>query len=250
MPTKSPDSDWSPGVSKATVEHIQPVSDTFPLFRITSVNDNDTAGGTSSIKIVKYSNSSAGETNYHRALVKVYDETTKQHRRKGELQVLRYLAGQDGADKHFGLMDQNWQALQEAGFSKYKLPSDSLYFQFEVGTSDMLHMLGQIDMPGMIEVAKQLGDALKFLQIKCIWHRDIKVENVIVVDTVGGKSYKIIDFGFSKIVDPDKLINRCDIRLRHGGICGTRHTFSANVLMQCYELSMPEEFNKYMRSQY
>ena len=49
------------------------------------------------------------------------------------------------------------------------------------------------------KIYKQLINSLNYLHNKCIAHRDIKLENVMLDDTQGNQD-KLIDFGFSTCI--------------------------------------------------
>lgn len=51
-------------------------------------------------------------------------------------------------------------------------------------------------------IAHQIASALYYLHSYGIVHRDIKLENVIMVDNSNDSELKIVDFGLSKILGP------------------------------------------------
>lgn len=55
------------------------------------------------------------------------------------------------------------------------------------------------------KIYKQLINSLNYLHNKCIAHRDIKLENVMLDDTQGNQ-VKLIDFGFSTCIPNEQKI--------------------------------------------
>jgi serine/threonine-protein kinase len=62
-----------------------------------------------------------------------------------------------------------------------------------------LEQLGRIDVATAVHVARQVCRALSAAHKKGIVHRDMKPENVFLVDHDGQTSVKVIDFGISKV---------------------------------------------------
>lgn len=54
------------------------------------------------------------------------------------------------------------------------------------------------------DIYSQVIKGMQYLHSKNIFHRDIKLENIIVQKN---QVVKIIDFGFSILVDPNKMLN-------------------------------------------
>lgn len=53
-------------------------------------------------------------------------------------------------------------------------------------------------------IIKQLSDALRYCHRKCVVHRDIKLENVLVDKN---RVVKLVDFGFAVVVPPGHSLN-------------------------------------------
>jgi serine/threonine-protein kinase len=62
-----------------------------------------------------------------------------------------------------------------------------------------LEQLGRVDVATAVHVARQVCRALSAAHKKGIVHRDMKPENVFLVDHDGETSVKVIDFGISKV---------------------------------------------------
>ncbi len=51
-------------------------------------------------------------------------------------------------------------------------------------------------------IAEQIAAALYYLHSYAISHRDLKLENIMMVDDSNDSSIKLVDFGLSKILGP------------------------------------------------
>lgn len=62
---------------------------------------------------------------------------------------------------------------------------------------------GPLPLEDAVSIALQVGDALQAAHDAGIVHRDLKPENVFLVDKGGGSFVKVLDFGISKIKNPE-----------------------------------------------
>jgi serine/threonine-protein kinase len=62
---------------------------------------------------------------------------------------------------------------------------------------------GALPMAEAIEIARQTGDALQAAHDMGIVHRDLKPENIFITQKNGRDFVKVLDFGISKIKNPD-----------------------------------------------
>lgn len=53
----------------------------------------------------------------------------------------------------------------------------------------------------------QIASALYYLHSYGIVHRDIKLENILMVDMSNDSELKLVDFGLSKILGPNETTN-------------------------------------------
>jgi len=56
-------------------------------------------------------------------------------------------------------------------------------------------------------MAFQMGSAIKYLHSYGIAHRDLKLENIMMVDTSDTPKIKLADFGLSKMIGPNETTN-------------------------------------------
>lgn len=73
-------------------------------------------------------------------------------------------------------------------------PVEHLWFTMELGDSDVRKRLPQLDLPARVKVVHQLLEALCFLHVKRIAHRDIKPDNLFLFDG----QVKIGDFDIAR----------------------------------------------------
>jgi len=62
---------------------------------------------------------------------------------------------------------------------------------------------GPLPLPRVVEIIRQVGDALHAAHVQGVVHRDLKSDNIMLVDTMAGDHAKVLDFGIAKINEPD-----------------------------------------------
>lgn len=66
---------------------------------------------------------------------------------------------------------------------------------------------GPLPLPRVVDITRQIGDALNAAHQQGVVHRDLKSDNIMLVDTMGGNHAKVLDFGIAKINEPDGAID-------------------------------------------
>ncbi len=63
---------------------------------------------------------------------------------------------------------------------------------------------GPLPLPRIVEITRQVGDALNAAHAQGVIHRDLKSDNIMLLDTTSvGDHAKVLDFGIAKINEPD-----------------------------------------------
>jgi serine/threonine protein kinase len=61
---------------------------------------------------------------------------------------------------------------------------------------------GPLPLTRTVEIMRQVGDALNAAHQQGVVHRDLKSDNIMLVDTMAGDHAKVLDFGIAKINEP------------------------------------------------
>jgi serine/threonine-protein kinase len=68
----------------------------------------------------------------------------------------------------------------------------------------VIHDEGPLPLPRIVEITRQVGDALAVAHAQGVVHRDLKSDNIMLLDTTSvGDHAKVLDFGIAKINEPD-----------------------------------------------
>jgi serine/threonine-protein kinase len=62
---------------------------------------------------------------------------------------------------------------------------------------------GPLPLPRVVEIIRQVGDALNAAHQQGVVHRDLKSDNIMLIDTMAGDHAKVLDFGIAKINEPE-----------------------------------------------
>ena len=62
---------------------------------------------------------------------------------------------------------------------------------------------GPLPLPRVVEIIRQVGDALNAAHAQGVVHRDLKSDNIMLIDTMAGDHAKVLDFGIAKINEPN-----------------------------------------------
>jgi eukaryotic-like serine/threonine-protein kinase len=62
---------------------------------------------------------------------------------------------------------------------------------------------GPLPLTRVVEIVRQVGDALNAAHAQGVVHRDLKSDNIMLVDTMAGDHAKVLDFGIAKINEPE-----------------------------------------------
>jgi eukaryotic-like serine/threonine-protein kinase len=62
---------------------------------------------------------------------------------------------------------------------------------------------GPLPLARVVEIIRQVGDALNAAHQQGVVHRDLKSDNIMLVDTMAGDHAKVLDFGIAKINEPE-----------------------------------------------
>ena len=62
---------------------------------------------------------------------------------------------------------------------------------------------GRLPLPRAVEITRQVADALNAAHQQGVVHRDLKSDNIMLLDTMAGDHAKVLDFGIAKINEPE-----------------------------------------------
>jgi len=66
---------------------------------------------------------------------------------------------------------------------------------------------GPLPLARVVDITRQVGDALNAAHSQGVVHRDLKSDNIMLLDTTRGDHAKVLDFGIAKINEPDGKID-------------------------------------------
>src|SRR5215217_4803279 len=62
---------------------------------------------------------------------------------------------------------------------------------------------GPLPLARVVDITRQIGDALHAAHEQGVVHRDLKSDNIMLLDTMTGDHAKVLDFGIAKINEPE-----------------------------------------------
>jgi serine/threonine protein kinase len=62
---------------------------------------------------------------------------------------------------------------------------------------------GPLPLARVVDITRQIGDALNAAHEQGVVHRDLKSDNIMLLDTMTGDHAKVLDFGIAKINEPE-----------------------------------------------
>ncbi len=66
---------------------------------------------------------------------------------------------------------------------------------------------GPLPLARVVDITRQVGDALNAAHEQGVVHRDLKSDNIMLVDTMAGDHAKVLDFGIAKINEPEGSVD-------------------------------------------
>ena len=72
---------------------------------------------------------------------------------------------------------------------------------------DVIRVEGPMPLERVVDIMRQVADALKAAHDQGVVHRDLKSDNIMLISTGVGEHAKVLDFGIAKIIEPDGALN-------------------------------------------
>ena len=66
---------------------------------------------------------------------------------------------------------------------------------------------GPLPLARVVDITRQIGDALHAAHEQGVIHRDLKSDNIMLIDTMTGDHAKVLDFGIAKINEPEGAVD-------------------------------------------
>jgi serine/threonine protein kinase len=66
---------------------------------------------------------------------------------------------------------------------------------------------GPLLLARVVDITRQIGDALNAAHTEGVVHRDLKSDNIMLLDTMSGDHAKVLDFGIAKINEPEGAVD-------------------------------------------
>src|SRR5215213_922039 len=66
---------------------------------------------------------------------------------------------------------------------------------------------GPLPLARVVDITRQIGDALNAAHSEGVVHRDLKSDNIMLVDTMTGDHAKVLDFSIAKINEPEGSVD-------------------------------------------
>jgi len=66
---------------------------------------------------------------------------------------------------------------------------------------------GPLPLARVVDITRQIGDALNAAHLQGVVHRDLKSDNIMLLDTMSGDHAKVLDFGIAKIHEPEGAVD-------------------------------------------
>src|SRR5215813_33508 len=66
---------------------------------------------------------------------------------------------------------------------------------------------GPLPLKRVVDITRQVADALNAAHTQGVVHRDLKSDNIMLLDTMTGDHAKVLDFGIAKINEPDGAVD-------------------------------------------